>query len=91
MSNEDELLRLGDEAQVLLSANVFDKTVNDLVNQAFQVFCNSKPEDQDARERAYHHYRAMVEIVQTLQQRVNVKNEIVDKSKTKANNKQEDS
>ena len=91
MPNEDELLRLGDEAQALLSADVFDKTVNDLVNQAFQAFCNSKPEDQDARERAFHHYRALVDIVQTLQQRVTVKDEIVAKLKTKANNKQEDS
>ena len=89
--NEDDLLRLGDEAQALLGADVFDKTVNDLVNQAFQTFCNSRPDDQETRERAYAHYRALVDIVQTLQQRVTVKDEIVAKSKTKANNKQEDS
>ena len=90
MSNEDELLRLGDGAKSLLDSEVFNQTINDLVNQSFHTFCNSKPEDKEARELAYHHYRALIDLVHTLQQRVSVRDEIVAKGQT-ADNQQEDS
>tara|TARA_Y100001951_G_C11242989_1_gene241665 strand:+ start:294 stop:557 length:264 start_codon:yes stop_codon:yes gene_type:complete len=87
MENEEQLVRLGNEAETLLGSDVFDKTINDLVNQSFQTFCNTKPDDAEGREIAYHHYRAIVEIVHTLQQRVSVRDEIT----VKANKQQEDS
>jgi hypothetical protein len=89
MSNEDELVRLGAGAATLLESEVFNQTINDLVNQAFHTFCNSKPEDTENRELAYHHYRALTDIVHTLQQRVSVRDEIV--AKGAADNKQEES
>tara|TARA_B100000035_G_C21001702_1_gene555238 strand:+ start:54 stop:323 length:270 start_codon:yes stop_codon:yes gene_type:complete len=89
MSDEDELLRLGDGAKTLLESEVFTKTINDLVNQSFHTFCNSAPDDQKARDLAYHHYRALTDIVHTLQQRVSVRDEIV--AKGAADNQQKDS
>lgn len=90
MSDEDELLRLGAGAATLLESEVFTKTVNDLVNQSFHTFCNSAPDDQKTRDLAYHHYRALTDIVHTLQQRVSVRDEIVAKGQT-ADNQQKDS
>ena len=89
MANEDELLRLGEGAKSLLDSEVFNRTINDLVNQAFHTFCNSKPGNTEDREQAYHHYRALTDIVHTLQQRVSVRDEIV--AKGAADNQQEES
>lgn len=90
MANEDELLRLGEGAKSLLDSEVFTQTINDLVNQSFHTFCNSKPEDKEGRELAFHHYRALTDIVHTLQQRVSIRDEIVAKGEA-ADNKQEES
>ena len=65
---EEQLCRLGDDADVLLKTPAFDATINQLVDTSFQAFVNSKPEDTQSRERSYNHYRALVDIVSTLQQ-----------------------
>tara|TARA_B100001093_G_scaffold157945_1_gene150466 strand:+ start:869 stop:1120 length:252 start_codon:yes stop_codon:yes gene_type:complete len=65
---EEQLCKLGDEAEVLLKTPAFDATINQLVDTSFQAFVNSKPEDTQGRERSYSHYRALVDIVSTLQQ-----------------------
>jgi len=86
-NQEEELLRLGDEAEILISNPAFNSTVNQLVDVSFQAFVNSKPEDKEGRERSYNHYRALVDIVSTLQQRVSVRDEINNKA---GDNNQED-
>ena len=73
---EEQLVAAGNQAEVLLGAEIFTGTINAMVDGAFQAFANSKPEDKEAREHSYHHYRALVDIVNTLQQRVHIKNEI---------------
>ena len=73
---QDELIRMGFEAEHLLDNPAFNSTINNLVDQAFQAFCNSKPEQSSERERSYHHYRALVDVVSTLQQRVAVRDQI---------------
>ena len=87
---EEQLCRMGDEAEVLLKSDAFNATVNQLVDASFQAFCNSKAEDKDARERSYSHYRALVDIVSTLQQRVAVRDEINTKVAANDNNNQEE-
>jgi hypothetical protein len=84
---QEELIRLGDEAEVLLKAAAFNSTINQLVEASFQAFCNSKADEKDARERSYTHYRALVDIVNTLQQRVAIRDEINAKA---GDNNQED-
>jgi hypothetical protein len=86
---EEQLCRMGDEAEAVLKADAFNATVNQLVDASFQAFCNSKPEDADARERSYSHYRALVDIVNTLQQRVAIRDEINAKTAHNDNNNQE--
>ena len=76
ISQEQNLIESGNAAEELLKTETFTKTINQLVDASFQTFCNSKAEEADARERAYHHYRGLVDIVNTLQQRVAVRDGI---------------
>ena len=76
-NQEEQMCRIGDHAEALLKSDVFTLTVNQLVDASFQTFANSEPADSEGRERAFHHYRALVDIVSTLQQRVSVRDEIM--------------
>jgi len=69
---EQNILTAGDEAEELLR--------NGLVEATFQAFVNTAPEDAEGREKSYHHYRALVDIIHTLQQRVNVRNQVLEKA-----------
>jgi len=75
-NEEEQMIRQGDNAEMLLGIEAFSETVDNMVHQSFQNFVNSKPEETSARERAYSHYRALVDIVSTLQQQVSIRNEI---------------
>lgn len=86
---EEHLCRVGDEAEQLLQTEIFNKTVNQLVDACFQTFANSDPTDSDSRNTSYHHYRALVDIVSTLQQRVAVRDEIMSKNEADNTNQEE--
>jgi|DEB0MinimDraft_10_1074344.scaffolds.fasta_scaffold197337_2 hypothetical protein len=86
---ENHLCRLGDEAELLLQTSAFNSTVNQLVEMSYQGFVNSKPNDYEEREQFYHHYRALVDIVSTLQQRVAIRDEIMMKNEADNNNQEE--
>lgn len=88
MDEEEQLIRQGEDAEVLLGTEVFSKTIDVMVHGAFQSFVNSKVEDTAAREETFHHYRALVGIVSTLQQQVSVKNEIITKNVERNNSKE---
>lgn len=75
-NEEEQMIRQGDNAEMLLGIKAFSETVDNMVHQSFQNFVNSKPEETSVRERAYSHYRALVDIVSTLQQQVSIRNEI---------------
>ena len=83
---EEQLVRQGEAAEVLLDSEAFSTTVNQLVDASFQNFTNSTPDENEKREQSYHHYRALVDIVSTLRQRVQVKDEIVSKKSADDNN-----
>ena len=87
---EEQLVRMGEAAEVLLDTEAFSSTINQLVDASFQNFTNSSPDESMKREAAYHHYRALVDIVSTLRQRVSVKDEIVSKKSADDNNQEED-
>ena len=89
MEDQETLVRMGEEAEVLLNSDAFSSTVNQLVDASFQNFTNSTPDENEKREAAYHHYRALVDIVSTLRQRVQVKDEIVSKLTEDDNNQEE--
>lgn len=85
-TQEEQLVQAGDDAETLLSADAFDRVINGLVESTFQAFVNSKPEDGDHRERTFTHYRALVDVVNTLKQQVSVRDEIL----AKGDNSQEE-
>ena len=79
---EDAMITAGNEAKSLLDNEVFNRTIDGLVQSTFQGFVNSAPENNEEREKIYHHYRALVDIVHTLNQRVAVRDEIIAKNDT---------
>lgn len=91
--NEDELIALGDDAESLLKSSSFNNVINALVDGTFQTFVNTSPEDSVGRERSYAHYRALVDITNTLRQQAAVRDEINTKNdeiNTNGNSHQED-
>ena len=80
MEDQETLVLMGEEAEVLLDSQAFSSAINQLVDASFQTFSNTAPLESEKREAAYHRYRALVDIVSTLRQRVSVKDEIVSQS-----------
>jgi hypothetical protein len=76
-TQEEQLVMAGDEAEAVLSAPAFTSVVDSIVESAFSTFVNTQPEEATKRETAYHHYRAIADVVNTLKQRVEVRNSIV--------------
>ena len=80
MQDQEEQLRTrGDQAEQLLGSEAFNDVINGLVESTFQTFVNSSVSDNEARDNAYRHYRALVDVVNTLKQRVSIRDEIVAK------------
>ena len=77
-TQEEQLVVAGDEAGAVLSGSAFNSVINELVEKAFQTFVNTEPADKDKREYAYNHYRALVDVVDTLKQRVQVRDSIIE-------------
>ena len=89
MNKEETLINLGNDAEQILNMEVFNKTINRMVEGCFQAFVNSKPEEADARNKSYDHYRALVDIVNTLRHDLQVRDEILAKNE-KDNNSQDE-
>ena len=60
MEKESDLVLLGDEAEELLQNNTFNKIVNQLVEETFQRFVNTKPESQTSA--TVHYTTGLVEL-----------------------------
>ena len=90
MEKEELLINVGNDADQLLKMEVFNRTINRMVEGTFQAFVNSKPEEATAREKTYDHYRALVDIVNTLRQDVQVRDEITSKNEKDDNSSQEE-
>ena len=76
---EHELIQLGEDAEVLLKSEPFNRVINKLVEQQFQSFVNSQPEQSKERSITYYHYRALVDVVNTLKEQVSIRDEILAK------------
>jgi hypothetical protein len=70
-SNE-ELIENGLMAKELLNNATFNNTIRRLIDGTVQAILSSKPEENKQRELGYSHYRALCDIVNTLQQQVGV-------------------
>jgi hypothetical protein len=74
--NEEQLTILGNDAETLLKTESFTRTFNTLIDATVQGFLSSAPDESAKRDEAYGHYRALVDIVNTLRQQVEVRNQI---------------
>lgn len=77
--DEQELINHGNDAEALMKSEPFNRVVNKLVEQTFQNFVNSTPEQSKERSVYYYHYRALVDVVNTLKQQVSVRDEVLAK------------
>jgi len=77
-TQEEQLVVAGDEAEGLLQTPAFTSVIDETVESAFHSFVNTEPEDIDGRELVYSHYRAIVDVVNTLKQRVQVRDSILE-------------
>lgn len=89
MTEQEELIQYGEDCELVLKSESFNRVVNSLVEQSFQKFVNSQPDQKVERETAYNHYRALVDVVNTLKQQVAVKEEIIAKSQEDDNSQEE--
>jgi len=87
---EEELVTQGDEAEQLLSSTAFNACVNTLVEGTFTTYVNSDPSDDAGRETNYRHYRALVDVANTLKQWVSIRDEINDRAIDNDDNSRED-
>ena len=77
--DEQKLINHGNDAEALMKSEPFNRVVNKLVEQTFQNFVNSTPEQSKERSIYYYHYRALVDVVNTLKQQVSVRDEVLAK------------
>ena len=83
MNQEEQLVETGEAASAVLSQPAFNQVINSLVERSFQTFVNTSPDQGQLREQAYNHYRALVDVVDTLKQQVSVRDEILAKGETR--------
>ena len=74
---QEELIQVGEDCELLLKSEPMNRVINQLVEQYFQAWTNSKPDESKERSVTYYQYRALVDLVNTLKQQVLIKDEIV--------------
>jgi hypothetical protein len=79
-TNEDQLVSQGQDAEILLKNENFNKVVKALLDQYVQVFFNTDPSQNDERNIAYYSARSIQEVINTLNQQVLMKNQILKKN-----------
>lgn len=79
-TNEDQLVSQGQDAEILLKNENFNKVVKALLDQYVQVFFNTDPSQNDERSIAYYSARSIQEVINTLNQQVLMKNQILKKN-----------
>jgi len=78
--NNELLVTQGQDAELLLKNESFNKVVKALLDQYVQVFFNTDPAQANERNIAYYSARSVQEVINTLNQQVLMKNQIVEKN-----------
>jgi hypothetical protein len=89
MTQEDQMVALGTDAEQFLNSEVFTSVVNSLVELSFNTYINSAPKDIEQRNAVYYQYQALREIVDTIKQRVAIRDEIESTTSKKEKNNEE--
>tara|TARA_B100000780_G_scaffold61148_2_gene39355 strand:+ start:5356 stop:5634 length:279 start_codon:yes stop_codon:yes gene_type:complete len=74
--NDEQLVEIGNEADVLLKNETFNKLLNLMVDGTVQSFLTSAEDETAEREKAYNHYRALTDMVATLRQMIEVRDQV---------------
>ena len=78
--NTELLVKQGQDAEILLKNESFNKVVKGLLDQYVQVFFNTDPAQADERNIAYYSARSVQEVINKLNQQVLMKNQIIEKN-----------
>jgi ethanolamine ammonia-lyase large subunit len=76
---DEALMKMGDDAERLLKDDSFINIINSLAESTYAQFVNSKLEDKELRDQIYAQYRGLTDIMGTLNQRVSVRNQILER------------
>ena len=76
---DEALIKMGDDAERLLKDDSFINIINSLAESTYAQFVNSKLEDKELRDQIYAQYRGLTDIMGTLNQRVSVRNQIIER------------
>lgn len=76
MTEEEQLIQNGNNAEALLGTEAFNQTIKLQVDTAFTAFMNTQMSEEKFREQQYYMYRALVDLINTLKQSVSVRDEI---------------
>lgn len=87
---EEALVKAGFDAETLLSDPTFTGVVNQVIEHTFSVFTGTTSDEADKRESAFMAYRGIADIVDTLRQRVGIKNQILESRPDTDDNNQEE-
>ena len=90
MTQEEQMVNQGTAAETVLSSTAFNQVVNNLVEQSFQAYVTSNPDDDKGRTAVYYQYRALREIIDTLKQCVAVRDEITNRNESETRSKEEE-
>lgn len=87
---QERLIKQGDDAEALLNTPAFQNVLNALVEGTFQQFVNTKPDESSARENLYNHYRALVDVANTLKQQTAIRDQIMESTNKEGDSSQEE-
>lgn len=75
---DHQIIEQGHHAETLLANEAFNSTVRGLLDQYVGIFFSTDPMQEDERQVAYFSARAVQEIINTLNQKVLMKNQVLE-------------
>ena len=78
--NEEQLIALGNDSENLLKNEGFIRVINLMMDSSVQNWAQSEYEDTTKREQSYSHFKALSDVIATLNQNVTVRDQINDKN-----------
>ena len=78
--NEEQLITLGNDSENLLKNEGFIRVMNLMMDSSIQNWAQSEVEDTAKREQSYSHFKALSDVIATLNQNVTVRDQINEKN-----------
>jgi hypothetical protein len=84
MTDEEKMIHLGTASEEILRSDSFNTVVNTLVENSFNSFVSTAPDETEKRTAVYYQYRALRDVIDTMHQMVSVRDEIRSKTEQQA-------